>query len=157
MSTLIDGSSVRQVTQGIRVERATATVAADQDLFSIDGGDVLIVGFWGKVTTAIGGGSQDFALHFDPDDGGSNVSICDASTPLAVDGDVVDTFYTINTTFGGDMVATLDYAANGILATPLIFPDGDIVLDVTGTEAGSVEWNLIYVPLEDGATVTAAA
>jgi hypothetical protein len=134
------------------VRRATATTAADQDLCSIDTGDILLLGLWGKVTTAIGGGSQDFEIDFDPDDGGSNVAL---STLLLVDGDVTDTYYTLNTTFGGALVATLDYAPNAMLAAPFVLPVGDIVLDVTGTEAGSVEWNLVYVPIDAGAVVTA--
>jgi hypothetical protein len=152
MSTWIDPDSVTTVTQGVLVRRATATTAADQDLFSIDTGRILLVGFMGHVTTAIGGGSQDFEIDFDPDDGGTNVAL---STLVAVDADVTGTYYTLNTTFGGALVATLDYAPNFILASPFVLDVGDIVLDVTGTEAGSVEWDLVYAPIDAGAAVTA--
>jgi hypothetical protein len=156
MSVMIQGSQVRAITQGILVSRATATIAADQDLFSIDGGRILLLGFVGTVTTAIGAGSQDFGIAFDPDDGGSNVDLADTSTPLVADADVVGTHYTLNTTAAGDLVAATDVAYNAILATPILLPEGDIVLDVTGTEAGSVKWDLIYVPLDNGASVSAS-
>ncbi len=150
MSNAVDGASVRAVTQGILVRRATATIAADADIFSITGGDVLLIGFWGKVTTEVGAGSQDIAIHLDPDDGGTDVAL---ATILLCDGDVTGTYYTLNATSQGVLVATLDVAFNGILDKPIILSAGDIVMDVTGTEAGSVAWNMIYAPLDAGATV----
>lgn len=153
MSVLIQGDEVRAITQGILVERATATIAADQDLFSVDGGNIFLLGFMGQVTTLIGAGSQDLEIDFDPDDGGSNVAL---STLVAVDADATGTNYTLNTTAGGALVATLDVAYNAILATPIMLPAGDIVLDVTGTEAGSVKWYALYVPLDDGASLSAS-
>ena len=152
MSTLIQGDELRTITQGTLVTRATSTVAADIDLFSIDGGRVLLLGFIGKVTTAIGGGSQDFVVLLDPDDGGSDVTV---ASLVAVDGDVVGTQYTLNTTGGGALVPTLDVAYNAILATPIVLTAGDLRLDVTGTEAGSVQWDAIYVPLDTGASLSA--
>lgn len=152
MSHMIDGASIRAATQGILVERAAATIAADADIFSIDGGDVLLLGFWGKVTVEVGAGSQDLEIDLDPDDGGSNVAL---STLLAVDGDVTGTYYTLNATAGGALVESLDVAYNAMLATPIILSAGDIVMDVTGAEAGSVAWSLVYVPIAAGATVTA--
>ncbi len=153
MSVIIQGDEVRAIALGIKVSRATATIAADQDLFSIDDGRVLLIGFVGEVTTAIGGGSQDFEIDLDPDDGGTNVAL---STILLVDGDVTGTQYSLNTTAGGVLVAELDVSYNGILATPIILKEGDIVLDVTGAEAGSVKWDAIYVPLDDGASLSAS-
>lgn len=153
MSVHIQGDQVRTITQGILVERATATIAADQDLFSIDGGNVLLLGFLGEVTTVIGSGSQDLEIDLDPDDGGTNVAL---STLVAVDADAVGTFYTLNTTAGGALVATLDVAYNAVLATPIVLAPGDIVLDVTGTESGSVKWSVLYTPLDDGASITAS-
>ena len=153
MSVIIQGDEVRAIALGIKVSRATATVAADQDLFSIDGGRILLLGFVGEVTTVIGGGSQDFEIDLDPDDGGTNVAL---STLVAVDADATGTQYSLNTTAGGALVAELDVSYNGILATPIILKEGDIVLDVTGTEAGSVKWDALYVPIDDGASLSAS-
>jgi hypothetical protein len=153
VSTIIQTNQLRTLTQGILVSRATATVAADQDLFSIDGGRIILLGFIGEVTTAIGAGSQDLEIDFDPDDGGSNVAL---STLVLVDAAPTGQYFTLNTTAGGALVSTLDVAYNAILATPIVLGAGDIVLDVTGTEAGSVKWDLLYVPLDNGAVVTAS-
>ena len=152
MSVTIRGDDLRTTLNGILVARDTATIAADQDLFSIEGGRVTLLGFLGEVTVEIGGGSQDFEIDLDPDDGGANVAL---SALVAADGDVVGTFYTLNTTAGGALVATLDVAYNAHLATPIVLKPGDIVLDVTGAEVGSVKWDLLYTPFDNGATVTA--
>lgn len=139
-------------TGGLKVHRPTATVAADQDLFSCDGA-VLLTGLLGRVTVAIGAGSQDLELDFDPDDGGSNVAL---STLVLVDAAPVGQLFTLNATAGGALVSALDVAYGAILATPIVLGQaGDIVLDVTGTEAGSVEWWAWYVPIDLGATLVA--
>jgi len=153
MSNLVAGKTWLQTSQGIHVSRATATTAADQDLFSIDGGRVILLGFIGEVTTAIGAGSQDFEIDLDPDDGGTNVAL---STLVAVDADATGTMYTLNSTAGGALVATLDVAYNATLAIPIVLKQGDIVLDVTGTEDGSVKWDVLYAPLDAGASLTAS-
>ena len=140
------------------VEAASVAVAADIDLFTIDDGNVILLGFWGEVVTEIGAGSQDIAMHLDPDDGGSNVILADATTPLAIDGDVTGTIITLNTTFGGDFVATLDYATNAMLATPILLVPGDLHLDVTGTEAGAITWTAVWRTAEkDGSGVLTAS
>lgn len=153
MSVLNPNESFAKGILGVPVKRATATVAADQDLFSVEGGAVLLTGFLGRVTTAIGAGSQDLELDFDPDDGGSNVAL---STLVLVDAAPIGQLFTLNTTAGGALVSTLDVAYNVKLATPILLGQaGDIVLDVTGTEAGSVEWFAWYVPVDPGAVMVA--
>lgn len=153
MSQLNRGDQFIKSVLGIPVRRATATVAADQDLFSIDGGLVMITSFGGLVTTAIGAGSQDLELDFDPDDGGSNVAL---STLVLVDAAPTGQMFTLNTSAGGALVSALDVSYGYKLAVPITMGPGDIVLDVTGTEAGSVEWFLTYLPITLGATVTAS-
>ena len=153
MSTWVDPATVTTGTQGVLVRSAAATIAADKDLFSINTGRIQLLGFMGHVTVAIGGGSQDFVINFDPDDGGSNLAL---ASLVAVDADATGTYYTLNTTFGGALVATLDYAPNFILIDGgFTLGLGDIALDTTGAEAGSVEWDLVYAPIDAGANVTA--
>ncbi len=152
MATGIPGANIFEIGGDILVHRASATTALDQDLFSVDTGAVLLTGFLGEVTVLIGSGSQDFEIDLDPDDGGSNVAL---STILAVDADATGTYYTLNPTAGGALVATLDVAYNARLATPIVLTPGDIWLDVAGTEVGEVEWWVWYKPLDVGAVITA--
>lgn len=155
MSTYISGAQIRALLLGVRVDKAASDVT-DKDLFSVDGGRVFITSFVGEVTTVIGGGSQDIGLHFDPDDGGSNVVLADEATPLVIDADATGTFYTLNATAAGDAVEELDVAYGAKLAKPILLGLGDIVLDGTGTETGAIKWTLTYIPLDDGAVVTAS-
>ena len=151
MSQFNPAASFRNFGVGIVVHRAATTIAADHDIFSIDGGPVLLTGLLGHVTVAIEV-DTDMELDLDPDDGGTNVTL---STILAIDSDVTGTMYTLNTTFGGVMIATLDYAENASLATPLALAPGDIVFDEAGAGTGEIEWFATYIPLVKTATLTA--
>lgn len=161
MSVWIDPDNITLINEGILVQRDTAKPGADgehDDLFSVDGGRVLLKGFYGEVTVAIPAASIDFDVHFDPDDGGSDVVL---ATALVCDSDPSGTFYTLNTTAGGALVQSTDVAYNAILESPILLEEGDIVLGTTGggtlgTDA-RVKWDAIYVPIDSGATLTASA
>jgi hypothetical protein len=161
MTVHYDDASIRAVTSGLRVRRDASLPPAtgeSQDLFTVDGGQVLLFGFVGYVTVAIPNVSLDFDLAHDPDDGGTDVVL---ATLLAVDNDPVGTFYTLNTTAGGALVEGLDRALNAKLATPLLLDPGDIKLNVAGGgtvgTTARVRWDAVYAPWDDGATLTAVA
>lgn len=161
MSVYINGESVRAAALGIKVEKTAAVPASGStdDLFSVDGGAVILLGLVGVVETALPA-DTDLSIQFDPDDGGSDVDLADSSTPLVADSDVTGTIYTLNTTAAGDLVAGTDVGYNGLLATPITLADsGDIKLTSAGGGAGggSIHWYVIYVPLETGAAISSAA
>jgi len=143
---------------GVFVKRAAALPpagAADDDLFSVTG-QVLITGFFGRVTAAMPAESLDYQLDFDPDDAGADVAM---GTALAFDSLATNTWISLNETTGGVLVADVDMSDNILLAAPLAVSDGDIKI----TEAGGggtigttarIEWGLTYIPLSaDGAVV----
>jgi hypothetical protein len=45
---------------------------------------------------------------------------------------------------------------NGVLASSVVLSEGDIELDCTATNTGSVSWAIVYVALDADATVAAA-
>ena len=143
--------------RGLTVHRAAAlppATGATADLFSISG-RVLLTGFWGFVTVAIPNESLDLTLDFDPDDGGSDVAM---ATLLAVDNTAVGTWFVLNDTTGGALVADLDMSDGTSLALPLALWAGDIKATMAGGgaigTAARVAWSLTYVPLSaDGAIV----
>ena len=151
MAQYLPAAAFQNFADGIVVHRAATTIAADHDIFSIDNGVVLLTGLLGHVTVVIEA-DADMELDLDPDDGGSNVTL---STILAIDSDATGTMYTLNTTFGGVMIATLDYAINAQLEVPIALVHGDIVFDEAGTSTGEIEWWATYVPLDKAATLTA--
>lgn len=157
MAQLAEPAAVRLASFG-HVVKNSWTVAADStttDIFSIDGGPIVLTLFAGVVTTAIGA-NTDFDIVLDPDDGGSNIDI--AST-LAVDSDVTGSLYTLNATAGGALVADLDLGYNALLngAIAALVVEGDIAVTVGGGGggAGVVDWYLGYIPLDDETSVTA--
>ncbi len=151
MAQYLPAAAFQNFGVGIVVHRPATTIAADHDLFSIDNGVVLLTGLLGHVTVVIET-NADMELDLDPDDGGSNVTL---STILAIDDDATGTLYTLNTTFGGVMIATLDYAINASLEVPIALVPGDIVFDEAGTSTGEIEWWATYIPLDKAATLTA--
>jgi hypothetical protein len=127
------------------------------DLFSVDGGPVVLKGFYGYVSVAIPNVSLDFDLGLDPDDGGSDTAL---ASLLAVDNAATGTFFTLNPTAGGALVAEVDVAYGTILAKPITLDVGDIKLNVAGGGAvgttARVSWGAIWVPLTDAAVLTAS-
>ncbi len=156
MTVMVDGASVRAVTQGILLEKTAAVPAsgASVDLFTVDTGSVLLVGFWGDVEDAVPA-NTDLSIHFDPDDGGANV---DLATTLVADGDVTGSIYTLNPTAGGALVVGLDVAYNAVLEDPIVLTLGDVLLTSAGAGAGggSIHWYVLYAPLDAAATMAAA-
>lgn len=151
MSVWIDPANTLILTQGIAVERATA-IPADADIFSIDGGRILLVGLVGEVTGVIDAGSIDIELDFDPDNGEATVAL---STALIIDGDAVGTYYTLAAAVGSALTVGTQTIAVGP-SVPWVLGAGDIVLDLTGTSSTDrIKWTLWYVPLDPGASVTA--
>lgn len=152
-SRIRDGYLGRGIIRPAALPPATGVSA---DLFSIDGGSVLITALWGYVSVAIPNVSLDFDLALDPDDGGADVVL---ATLLAVDNASTGTFYQLNTTAGGALVASVDVAYNARLATPIAMDVGDIKLNVAGGGAvgttARVRWGLTYISLDDTARVVA--
>jgi hypothetical protein len=126
------------------------------DLFSVDGGPVILTGFYGYVSVAIPNVSLDFDLALDPDDGGSDVAL---ATLLAVDNVAEGTFLTLNATAGGALVAEVDVAYGVTLAKPIVLDAGDIKLNVAGGGAvgtsARVSWGAFWLPLTDAAALVA--
>lgn len=156
MTSSVASRAARSVL-GEYVERAAALPPAtgvSADLFSVDGGPVIVTGFYGLVTAAIPNVSLDFDLAHDPDSGGSDVAL---ASLLAVDNLGVGNFLVLNATFGGALVNRLDAGIGIALPNPISLTAGDIKLNVAGGGAvgttARVKWGIYY--LSAGGTITA--
>ena len=138
-----------------RVDRATADVftGAAVSLFTIATGRVLVKLILGEVTTVIQTQANATKLTFDPTDTGASTDLC---ATLDITADAVGRIYTISGTVGDALRDALQYGSGGLTALPLILKPGSILLDCAASNTGSVKWTIWYVPLEDGATITAA-
>jgi hypothetical protein len=164
VSTLINSTELREISLGRYVQGKTSTFVAGggtHQLFTIAGGEVLITGLWGKVTTSITLDNHALTLQMDPTTG-DTVALTEAT--------IVGTTDTVAGDILGFVTSIDDPATNGALAEksikvygePLRFigTTGEIELvdsNETGTEVGVVQWFCTYVPLTAGASVVASA
>lgn len=152
MSVLIQGSQLASIALGTRVEQPAKTVPQNglSPLFTVSGGRVAVMGLVGEVTTIIGGTTPSAKLVANPTVGADT----DIVTAVAITADPVGNLYGIATV--GGALQVLESAAP-LNQTPVVLKPGTLDLHVSAADAtGAIKWSLWYVPLDDGATVTAA-
>jgi len=164
MSSVVDGTSLRQVILGARVEQTAAALVqnAATALFTVAGGDVLVTAIYGKVSTVIGANAITVRLQYTKS-GGSAVDLNAATT---VTSDAVGTLYTptydpVDTfsvqSLGGADVPSVTFANVGLNGRGWILPAGAMTLLSSNADpdGGKITWTLFYVPLASGASVSA--
>lgn len=143
---------------GVRVSRLATAIPqnADDNLFIIQHGKILLTSLMGEVTVIIAGGANNTNLLHTPTTGlAAQTDLC---AVLDINADVVGTQYTIDGTVGN---ALLDDAGRGedIASLPvlLILQPGTIAINCAqAAGTGSIEWVLEYVALDQGAKVVVA-
>ena len=147
----ITGSAMVDAKVGIRVSRATAALPATtaSAIFTVTG-QCLLIGILGEVTTVIQTQACNTKLTANPTTG-TSVDLCGV---LDISADAVGDYYGITGTFATAMVGA--GAAAPFPALPIVIDTGTIDLSTVATNTGSVKWDVWYLPLEAGASVTAA-
>ena len=139
---------------GHHVTRATDTLpqTATEALFTVSGGRVLINLLIGEVTTIIQNSDPVAKLTANPTTGSSiDIASTVDITSLEVGGMLV---------CEGDGTAIVKsnagaaYLSGGV--GKWVMPIGTIDLTTGASKTGNVKWDLFYVPLDEGASVTAA-
>ena len=144
------GDALRKAVVGELVSKGTATLPQTTagNLFSVVGGRVRILQIMGEVTTVIQTQANATKLSHDPDVGAA-VDIC---TGLDISADAVGTNYGIT----GAVASAMLGASHAYLvgqAAPLILPAGVITITCAASNTGSVKWDVLYVPIDEGARV----
>lgn len=137
---------------GIRVDRATATLpqTTAAAIFNIVGGRVAMMAILGEVTTVLGA-VGNMSLEANPTTG-TTAALCavvaagafEAGTLLSIDG-------TKATAMLG-----VDAGGTAMQSKPVALPVGTLDLRLSASSTGSVKWSIWYLPIDDGAYVTAA-
>lgn len=152
MSTLIQGDELRTLLYGTAVSKAYPTLAVEtKTLFNITGGKVLITSIVGEVTTAItvAGTSK---LQANPTTG-TTKDLC-AATDLGTTDTPAGNLISFQGLTGDSMLHGPGAVPN--LSRPIVLNTGTIEqVNATGADGG-ITWTLTYVPLDNGASVTAA-
>lgn len=140
---------------GIQVEQTAQTLpqSTAAALFNITGGRVLMTGILGEVTTIFGAVATNLNLQSNPTTG--TTSVLDAVVASA--NKEVGTLMSITGAVGDAMLAD---DAGGVQLGPrlpgVVLPVGTLEWNTNANNTGAAKWTLWYVPIDDGALVTAA-
>lgn len=155
VTTLIQASAVRLITEGYLVSRATAALPATTtgNIFTVTGGRILVVSLVGEVTTAVQNQACTVAIGYAPTVGtGSTTALGTASSVIAAP---------IGTHIGFNpgSATAVDLSTQAGVSVPsarFLVDAGAITITTSATNTGSVKWDLIYVPYDTNVTVAAA-
>lgn len=133
-----------------RVSRATAALpqTTAETLVTITGGRVILANIIGEVTTVIQTQADNAKLVFNPTEAGASTDIC---AVLNITAKAVGTLFSITGTVATALQSGLWLTTT--MATPLILSEGTIDLDCAASNTGNVQWDVYYLPLDEGATV----
>ena len=154
MSVIIQGSQLRAIGLGTRVEKSTGTLAATTvPLFTVAGGRVALTSIYGIVGTAVTV-ANSYKLQHNPTTGNTMDMV------TATDIGTTDTPAGAVLSFTGSAGSILGAGAAGgdqaqSLNGSLVLQVGQIESVSAGTD-GEITWVVTYIPLDDGATLVAA-
>jgi hypothetical protein len=160
MTVSYSNASIREVLLGVNVSRATAVlptaVQSPQTIYTVTGGRILLVSLVGQVTTVIGGNAQTLKVSVQATVAGSSaVDLCSASASIATA--AVGTHFTLPGVAADPLITDIANLSGVPFGAGRYLVDiGTITLTSSATNTGSVQWDLIYVPLDTGTVVAAA-
>lgn len=154
MAADIPGKDYRRLELGRYVQGQTQDITTNgvktYSLFAVSGGSVLITALWGLVTTTINTASESLNLQMHPTAG---------DTTVLVTATVLGGGTTAGDILGVSASALVPATAYKPFGQPARFmaTTGQIEsVVVTSSSNGVVAWYCTYVPLTDGAAVTAS-
>lgn len=150
---MTNGRALRNLLFGLAVERATANLpqTTQSALFTISGGRILMLGIVGEVTTVIQTQANNTKIVSNPTTG-TDVDLC---AVLSITAKEVGTLFGITGLFSDAMVGA-NAGATVLPDNAVVLPIGTIDLSCAASNTGQVKWTLLYLPLDDGASVVAA-
>jgi hypothetical protein len=142
-----------QMAFGFATDRATAALpqTTQAAIFTVTVGRIAVFGLIGEVTTVIQTQANNLSVVTNPTTG-TDVALC---AVLNVSADEVGCLYGITGTFGDALVGA-NAGATILCDRPIVVPVGTIDLLTSASNTGSVKWRLLWLPIDDGATVAAA-
>lgn len=150
MSSQVPGKSLRNINYGTRVARTAATVPAtgNQTLFTVVG-RIVITTLIGEVTTVMSGTATNLKLTSVSTAGSTATDLC---ANVAVTSLAVGVLYGVS-----GIPATAATTGSAVQQNNEIVMQAGIIRATTdATNTGAMSWTIVYVPLDDGAYVTAA-
>jgi len=124
----------------------------DDDLFKIEGGPILIMHFYGVVTTVIGGAANCTIQEAVAEPAG-DVAF---STTVAIDNDAAGTSYTFTAAAPSVLTPTTAGALANVPEVRWLAPIGTIQALCSAAQTGVIVWQMGFIPSAN-AVVTVAA
>jgi hypothetical protein len=154
MSVLNDGAAFLKALLGLKVSRATATLpqTAQAAIFTVATGRVIVTSLVGTVTTATGATATNLSVIGNPTTGTDVV----LASVLASASKEIGATFTLPVTFGSALQVQNAGGAGTPLGTGFILNPGTLDILTSASNTGSIKWDITYVPLDDGASITAA-
>lgn len=140
----------------VRTGAQTFPQTATANLFTVGGGNVLVTNLFGIITT-IPGGDPEITLGLAPTVGTPEVNGLGATTALTEEAGTWVALYDTTTTNKAGVFAVGGHAGIAVFGAVAPFPvaPGYITWTSSASETGAMNWYLTYVPLDEGAYVTA--
>lgn len=154
MTVAYSNASLREMLAGVMVSRATATLPAGTlgHLFTISGGRIVVKYLIGEVTTVIQAQACTVKVTGTPTTG---TAVDWSAVSASISGLEVGGKFSLP---AAAATALVTGNAGGVIAkgADWIASVGTIDITTSATNTGSVKWDLIYVPMDIGASVVAA-
>lgn len=156
MTTIIQAAAVRLITEGIYVPNALHAAlpqSATQNIYTVTGGRILLVHLSGEVTTIIQAQATTLKFTSTPA-AGSAIDLC--ATADLTGREVGGRITLPNPPASGTAAVLTNAGYTNIQPLRVIVPAGVISVTTVASSTGGLKYDLIYVPLDIGASVAAA-
>lgn len=160
MASGIKGRQLRYLDLGYHVVEPAAVLPATATghLFTVAGGRIIVTALVGTCTTVCTSTATTVSVGSTPTTGtASNTGLC---TAVAITSAEVGTLVSLPSGAKGALVVGTGATAGGAVqvqggAAGYVVNIGTIDITTSATNTGAFKWDLWYLPLDDGASVTA--
>lgn len=156
MSTYLSGKSLRALLFGTKVEEPAAVLpaTATAHIFTVSGGRVIVTGLVGQCTTVCTATATTVSIGATPTTGtASTTGLCTATAITSAEVGSLVSLPQVKGALLANVVAGGAAQVNG--SDGYVVEPGTIDITTSATNTGAFKWTLTYVPLDDGAVVTA--
>ena len=112
----------------------------------------MVTSLVGTVTTATGATATNLKVTGNPTVG----TDVDIAANVSVASKEIGSVIALNATFGGALVVNNAGGAPSALGVGFILNPGTLDLVTSATNTGSIKWDITYIPLDSGASISAA-
>ena len=145
--------SVADINRGLRVDKGATAIAAvsNKPIFTIVGGNCIILGLIGEVTTIVQA-QLDNTKYIATPTVGSAQDLC---ANVDITGHEVGGLLTITGVFATAAVKG-NAGAGVMMSAPILVAPGTIGINTSADNTGAYKFSIWYIPAEDGAYIEAA-